>query len=51
MAYPGSKGWYVKQLKDMGINIHPTERRRLELYKTSTLRNLYLDQLNKTKNK
>lgn len=42
MAYPGSKGWYVQQLKLRGINRHPLDRRKIECYKTAILRNLYL---------
>lgn len=41
MAYPGSKGWYVGELKKLGISKHPIERRKLELYKTYIVRNLY----------
>ncbi|MGM0923450.1 MAG: YflJ family protein [Bacillota bacterium] len=41
MAYYGSKGWYVKKLREMGITKHPIERRKLKLYKTYVLRNLY----------
>ncbi|MDR0137479.1 YflJ family protein [Metabacillus idriensis] len=41
MAYYGSKGWYVKKLREMGITKHPIERRKLKLYKTFVLRNLY----------
>ncbi|MCA1032719.1 YflJ family protein [Bacillus timonensis] len=43
MAYQGSKGWYVQQLKNKGINRHPIDRRKLESYKASTLRKLYVD--------
>ncbi|MDQ0226081.1 YflJ family protein [Metabacillus niabensis] len=43
MAYPGSKGWFVQQLKSKGINRHPIDRRKIELYKTSVLRGLYYD--------
>lgn len=41
MAYIGSKGWYVARLKEMGVTKHPIERRKLELYKTYILRQLY----------
>ncbi|MFE8702036.1 DUF2639 domain-containing protein [Cytobacillus sp. FJAT-54145] len=47
MAYPGSKGWYVQKLKDLGVNRHPTERKRIELYKMYVVRNLYLELTNK----
>lgn len=43
MAYPGSKGWYVQQLKEVGVNRHPVDHRKLECYKTSILRKLYFD--------
>lgn len=43
VAYQGSKGWYVQQLKEMGVRYHPVDRRKLELYKTYVLRNLYLE--------
>lgn len=42
MAYQGSKGWYVKELRKLGVNKHPIDRRNLKLYKTSVVRNLYL---------
>jgi hypothetical protein len=41
MAHFGSKGWLVKQLKEAGITHHPDERRKLEIYKASTLFRLY----------
>ncbi|MDF0729066.1 YflJ family protein [Cytobacillus sp. S13-E01] len=47
MAYHGSKGWYVQQLKLNGVNKHPVDRRKLESYKTSTLRNLYFELITK----
>ncbi|MFB6466159.1 DUF2639 domain-containing protein [Cytobacillus sp. Hz8] len=34
MAYPGSKGWYVQKLKELGVSKHPVDRKKLELYKT-----------------
>ena len=43
MSYPGSKGWYVKQLKEKGIYHHPVERKKLETYKTYILRKLYFE--------
>lgn len=39
MAYVGSKGYYVKKLKDMNIRL--IEGRRLEQYKTFFLINYY----------
>lgn len=43
MAYIGSKGWYVQQLKNMGVTRHPTEKKKLELFKTHVIRSLYLE--------
>ncbi|WP_170007128.1 YflJ family protein [Bacillus fonticola] len=52
MAYFGSKGWFVQQLKENGIRYHPVERKKLETYKTHILRNLYRDLVeNKSENK
>jgi hypothetical protein len=47
MAYYGSKGWYVKALREMGMTRHPIERRKLKMYKTFVLRNLYNQALEK----
>ncbi|RLQ95222.1 YflJ family protein [Falsibacillus albus] len=41
MAYRYSKGWFIQQLKSVGVTRHPIERRKLELYKTYIVRNLY----------
>jgi hypothetical protein len=41
MAYFGSKGWLVQQLKEAGIRYHPVERKKLETYRTATLIGLY----------
>ena len=49
MAYQGSKGWYVQQLKQIGITKHPVELKKLELYKTFVVRNLYFDTVVKNK--
>ncbi|MBP2239450.1 hypothetical protein J2Z40_000003 [Cytobacillus eiseniae] len=43
MAYKGSKGWYIQKLKEAGIRKHPVDLRKLELYKTYIVRNLYLE--------
>lgn len=43
MAYEGSKGWYIKELKKMGITKHPIEKRKLELYKTFVVRSLFFE--------
>ncbi|MEH7441515.1 YflJ family protein [Bacillus sp. JJ1122] len=43
MAYEGSKGWYIKELKKMGITMHPIEKRKLELYKTFVVRSLFFE--------
>ncbi|WP_084279258.1 YflJ family protein [Anoxybacteroides tepidamans] len=48
MAYFGSKGWLVQQLKEMGIRRHPVERRKLETYKTSVLYGLYQKYIRKS---
>ncbi|TLS35757.1 YflJ family protein [Pseudalkalibacillus caeni] len=34
----GSKGWYVNELKKLGVRYH--ESRKIEKYKTSRLANL-----------
>ncbi|MFP3726417.1 YflJ family protein [Priestia filamentosa] len=39
MAHIYSKGWFIKQLKAVGISKH--EDRKLETYKTHILANLY----------
>ncbi|MGR3764690.1 DUF2639 domain-containing protein [Rossellomorea sp. NS-SX7] len=49
MSYQYSKGWYIKELKKLGINYHPVEKRKLENYKTFVVRNLYFEKLNKKK--
>ncbi|NUK31405.1 DUF2639 domain-containing protein [Parageobacillus sp. VR-IP] len=41
MAYFGSKGWLVQQLKEAGVRYHPVERRKVETYKTAILYGLY----------
>ncbi|MED4402615.1 YflJ family protein [Metabacillus fastidiosus] len=43
MAYFGTKGWYIKELKALGMTKHPIERRKLELYKTYVVRNFYIE--------
>lgn len=48
MAYQYSKGWFIQQLKQKGIFKHPIERKKLELYKTSIIRNLYFEYYDKT---
>ncbi|WML47877.1 YflJ family protein [Neobacillus sp. PS3-34] len=45
MAFKGSKGWYVQELKKLGINKHPIDQRKIELYKTYLVRNLYLEKV------
>jgi hypothetical protein len=47
MAYEGTKGWYIQELKKIGVTKHPVEKRKLELYKTFVVRNLYLEMNNK----
>lgn len=46
MAYQGSKGWYVQELKKLGVNKHPIDQKKLELYKTYVVRNLYIEKSN-----
>lgn len=41
MAFEGSKGWYVAELKKLGITKHPVDSRKLELHKGHVLQNLY----------
>jgi len=41
VAYFGSKGWLVEQLKKNGIYRHPVERKKLETYKAAILYGLY----------
>ncbi|BDG47094.1 MULTISPECIES: DUF2639 domain-containing protein [Parageobacillus] len=41
MAYFGSKGWLVQQLKEVGIRRHPVERKKVETYKAAILYGLY----------
>ncbi|MDQ0197692.1 YflJ family protein [Neobacillus ginsengisoli] len=45
MAYQGSKGWYIQKLKQAGITKHPVEHRKIELYKTFVVRNLFLEKV------
>ncbi len=49
MAYQYSKGWYLQQLKEVGITKHPVERKKLELYRTFVIRKLYFDTIGKEK--
>ncbi|GAB6454643.1 MULTISPECIES: YflJ family protein [Bacillus cereus group] len=48
MAYFGSKGWYVQQLRALGITKH--EDRKLESYRTHILANLYHTHMEEKKN-
>ncbi|MFS0781558.1 DUF2639 domain-containing protein [Bacillus sp. 1P06AnD] len=43
MAYKHSKGWYVDQLRERGITKHPVELKKLQLYRTYVVRNLYFE--------
>ncbi|WP_210365118.1 DUF2639 domain-containing protein [Bacillus sp. REN3] len=45
MAYKGSKGWYINELKKAGITKHPVGKRKLELYKTYIIRKIYYDHI------
>jgi hypothetical protein len=51
VAYQGSKGWYIQRLKELGINKHPVDRRKIELYKTYIVRKLYIEALKKNEGK
>ncbi|WP_080845771.1 DUF2639 domain-containing protein [Cytobacillus gottheilii] len=51
MAYHGSKGWYIMELKKRGIRKHPIEAKKLELYKTFVVRKIYLDMIAKYEKK
>jgi hypothetical protein len=44
MAHIGSKGWYVKQLKELGVYYY--EGRKLETYKTHILASLLKEKTN-----
>ncbi|WP_082883912.1 MULTISPECIES: DUF2639 domain-containing protein [Bacillaceae] len=46
MAYRGSKGWYISELKKAGITKHPIDRKKLESYKTYVIRKIWLTALN-----
>ncbi len=41
MAHLYSKGWFIKELK--AVNVTKIEGRKLEVFKTYILRNLYLE--------
>lgn len=41
MAHVGSKGWYVAELKKMGVTKHPIDNRKLESHKGHVLQNLF----------
>ncbi|MEE6131988.1 DUF2639 domain-containing protein [Priestia aryabhattai] len=41
MAHLYSKGWFIKELK--AVNVTKIEGRKLEIFKTYILRNLYLE--------
>lgn len=44
--YYGTKGWYVAELKKLGVRYH--EGRKLESYRAHILRNLLIAQQEKT---
>ncbi|MBO8177352.1 YflJ family protein [Aeribacillus pallidus] len=46
MAFKYSKGWFVQQLKEAGVRNHPQDFRKIELYKTPILRQLYAQYVN-----
>ena len=37
----GSKGWYVKELRNMGVKVHPIYRDHLSKHKGSELARIY----------
>ncbi|HDR7633443.1 DUF2639 domain-containing protein [Bacillus mycoides] len=45
--YYGTKGWYVAELKKLGVRYH--EGRKLESYRAHVLRNLLIAQQETTK--
>ncbi|AZQ48891.1 DUF2639 domain-containing protein [Bacillus albus] len=45
--YYGTKGWYVAELKKLGVRYH--EGRKLESYRGHVLRNLLAEQQEKSK--
>ncbi len=47
LMYYGTKGWYVAELKKLGVRYH--EGRKLESYRGHVLRNLLIAQQEKTK--
>ncbi|MBO1581568.1 YflJ family protein [Bacillus sp. XF8] len=47
--YYGTKGWYVAELKKLGVRYH--EGRKLESYRAHVLRNLLAEQQEKTEDK
>ncbi|MFY0516224.1 DUF2639 domain-containing protein [Lysinibacillus sp. UGB7] len=40
MAHVGTKGFYIKKLKEAGITHHPETQKSLKLYKTHELASL-----------
>lgn len=47
MAFKHSKGWYISELRSIGITKHPIERKKLKLYKTFIVRKIYFDHFTK----
>lgn len=47
LMYYGTKGWYVAELKKLGVRYH--EGQKLESYRGHVLRNLLIAQQEKTK--
>lgn len=39
--YFGSKGWYVKELRNMGVKVHPIYHDHLSKHKGSELARIY----------
>lgn len=41
--YTYSKGWYVKELKELGVTKHPLNHDHLSKYKLHVLRTIYIE--------
>lgn len=47
VMYYGTKGWYVKELREKGMKVHPIYRDHLSKHKCSELARLYNSLINK----
>lgn len=43
----GSKGWYVKELRDMDVKVHPVNHDHLSKYKGHELATIYNQAISK----